>query len=151
MDKETGFISHLAELRKRLIHSIICLTILFVFCYFFSEYIYGFLVSPYAEAVKDDSLSRRLIFTALHETFITYLKVAFFAAIFCGERPTFRSLRPFFASSFFLSAALAALFLFSLATQRRSFSSSSFQRASSSCCGPRNPSRPRGFQSRREQ
>ena len=35
MDKETGFISHLAELRKRLIHSIICLTILFVFCYFF--------------------------------------------------------------------------------------------------------------------
>ena len=29
--------------------------------------------------------SRRLIFTALHETFITYIKVAFFAAIFLGS------------------------------------------------------------------
>ena len=43
------------------------------------------MVNPYAEAVKDDTTSRRLIFTALHETFITYLKVAFFAAIFIGS------------------------------------------------------------------
>ena len=40
------------------------------------------LVNPYAEAVKDDSTSRRLIFTALHETFITYLKVAFLLQFF---------------------------------------------------------------------
>ena len=33
-------------------------------------------------AVQNDGIERRLIFTALHETFITYLKVAFFAAIF---------------------------------------------------------------------
>ena len=82
MDKETGFISHLVELRKRLIHSLIFLSILFIFCYYFSEYIYGFLVDPYAEAVKNDNLDRRLIFTALQETFLTYLKVAFFAAFF---------------------------------------------------------------------
>ena len=37
------------------------------------------------DAVKDDENSRRLIFTALHETFITYLKVAFFVAIFLGS------------------------------------------------------------------
>ena len=49
---------------------------------FFAENIYNFLVSPYAEAVKDDDVNRRMIFTALHETFITYLKVAFFAALF---------------------------------------------------------------------
>ena len=82
MDKETGFISHLAELRKRLIHSLIFLSVLFVICYFFSEYIYGFLVEPYANAVKDDNVERRLIFTALQETFLTYLKVSFFAAFF---------------------------------------------------------------------
>ena len=82
MDKETGFISHLAELRKRLIHSLIFLSVLFVICYFFSEYIYGFLVNPYAEAVRDDGIERRLIFTALQETFLTYLKVSFFAAFF---------------------------------------------------------------------
>ena len=51
-------------------------------CYIFSEEIYGFLVSPYAEAVKDSEIERRLIFTALQETFLTYIKVAFFAAFF---------------------------------------------------------------------
>tara|TARA_B100001750_G_C15366392_1_gene524968 strand:- start:71 stop:844 length:774 start_codon:yes stop_codon:yes gene_type:complete len=80
--KEVGFVSHLVELRKRLIHSIIFLSVLFVICYYFSEYIYGFLVDPYAEAVKNDEINRRLIFTALQETFLTYLKVAFFAAFF---------------------------------------------------------------------
>ena len=79
---ETGFISHLTELRQRLINSLIFLTIIFVICYFFSEYIYGFLVNPYAEAVKNDGIERRLIFTALQETFLTYLKVSFFAAFF---------------------------------------------------------------------
>ena len=81
-DNEGGFVSHLIELRKRLIHSFIFLFILFVVCYFFSEYIYGFLVDPYAQAVKDDGSQRRLIFTALQETFLTYLKVSFFAAFF---------------------------------------------------------------------
>ena len=79
---EGGFFSHLTELRKRLIHSLIFLSILFVICYYFSEYIYGFLVDPYAQAVKNDDTNRRLIFTALQETFLTYLKVSFFAAFF---------------------------------------------------------------------
>ena len=65
--KETGFISHLTELRQRLINSIIFLFVLFVICYYFSEYIYGFLVSPYAQAVESDGSNRRLIFTALQE------------------------------------------------------------------------------------
>ena len=81
-NNEIGFISHLAELRKRLIHSIIFLFTLFVMCYLFSDYIYGFLVEPYASAVQDDKLDRRLIFTALQETFITYIKVSFFTAFF---------------------------------------------------------------------
>ncbi len=37
-DKETGFISHLVELRKRLINSFIFLSVLFVISYYFSEY-----------------------------------------------------------------------------------------------------------------
>ena len=79
---ESGFISHLTELRQRLINSLIFLSVLFVICYYFSDYIYGFLVDPYAQAVKDDGTERRLIFTALQETFLTYLKVSFFAAFF---------------------------------------------------------------------
>ena len=83
--KQGGFAEHLTELRSRLVKSIIYLFIFFVICYFFAENIYSFLVEPYAEAVKDDKENRRLIFTALHETFITYLKVAFFAAMFISS------------------------------------------------------------------
>ena len=81
-DKEAGFISHLAELRKRLINSFIFLIVFFIGCYFFAEHIYGFLVEPFAKAVKNDGSDRRLIFTALQETFLTYLKVSFFTAFF---------------------------------------------------------------------
>jgi len=81
-NKQASFVEHLTELRSRLVKSIIYLFIFFIICYYFSEDIYSFLVNPYAEAVKDDQISRRMIFTALHETFITYLKVAFFASLF---------------------------------------------------------------------
>jgi sec-independent protein translocase protein TatC len=81
-DNDGGFVSHLAELRKRLIHSFIFLSIFFICCYFFSEHLYGFLVEPFAKAVNDSGNEKRLIFTALQETFLTYLKVSFFAAFF---------------------------------------------------------------------
>ena len=80
--KQATFVEHLTELRSRLIKSFVYLFACFIICYFFAENIYAFLVEPYAEAVKNDTTNRRLIFTALHETFITYLKVAFFTAMF---------------------------------------------------------------------
>jgi len=84
-EKKSSFVEHLTELRSRLVRSIIYLFLFFIVCYFFAENIYSFLVEPYAAAVKDDDLNRRMIFTALHETFITYLKVAFFAAMFISS------------------------------------------------------------------
>jgi len=84
-ENESGFISHIAELRKRLIHSFIFLIIFFIGCYFFAELLYGFLVDPYAQAVKNDGVDRRLIFTALQETFLTYLKVSFFQPYWISE------------------------------------------------------------------
>ncbi len=85
MTNQNSFTSHFVELRARLLKSIIFIFFVFIISYIFAEHIYNFLVEPYANAVKDDKTSRRLIFTALHETFITYLKVAFFAAIFLGS------------------------------------------------------------------
>jgi len=82
---QSSVIEHLVELRSRLIKSIVYIFIFFILCYFYAENIYNFLVLPYADAVKDDGQSRRLIFTALHETFITYLKVAFFASMFVAS------------------------------------------------------------------
>ena len=84
IDQNT-FTSHLVELRSRLIKSLIFVFVIFIAGYIFAENIYNFLVEPYAKAVRNDDVERRLIFTALHETFITYLKLAFFAAIFIGS------------------------------------------------------------------
>ncbi len=85
MTSQNTFTSHFVELRSRLIKSILFILLIFIISYTFAEEIYNFLVEPYANAVRDDQNSRRLIFTALHETFITYLKVAFFSAIFLGS------------------------------------------------------------------
>ena len=63
-DQESGFISHLTELRKRLINSFIFLIIFFIGCYVFAENIYGFLVEPFAQAVKMRRLSDPSSFTA---------------------------------------------------------------------------------------
>jgi len=81
-NKRSTFVEHFTELRSRLVKSIIYLFVFFIICYFFAENIYSFLVAPYADIVKNDGINRRMIFTALHETFITYLKVAFFTAMF---------------------------------------------------------------------
>ena len=83
--KQGNFVSHLIELRTRLINSIYLLFVFFLISYYFSEQIYNFLVQPYADAVENDGQERRLIFTALQETFITYLKVSFFAAFFVSS------------------------------------------------------------------
>ena len=81
-EKKSTVSEHLIELRSRLVKSIVFLVIAFVVCYIFSDKIYNFLLEPYAQAVKEDGQNRRLIFTALHETFLTYVKLAFFAAFF---------------------------------------------------------------------
>ncbi len=81
-ENNASFIGHLTELRTRLIKSFVFLLIAFIFSYIFAEDIYSFLVKPYSQAIIENNLDRRLIFTALHEAFITYLKVAFFASLF---------------------------------------------------------------------
>ena len=48
-------------------------------------------MEPFAQAVKDDVSSRRLIFTALQETFLTYLKVAYVKS--CVVKCHFRSMQ----------------------------------------------------------
>jgi len=73
---------HLIELRRRLIWCILGVVVLFLICYHFSPQIYQFLVKPLADALHEKGGDRRMIFTALHEAFFTYVKVAFFAAVF---------------------------------------------------------------------
>ena len=106
---KSSFVEHLTELRSRLVKSIIYLFIFFIICYFFAENIYNFLVEPYANAVKDDGLNRRMIYTALHETFITYLKVAFFTSIFITSPIVLTQLWKFIAPGLYKNEKRALL------------------------------------------
>ena len=81
-DTKAPLLDHLIELRKRLVHSAVAVLVLFFISYYFSVDIYDFLVRPLADVLAEEGGNRRLIFTALHEAFFTYIKVAFFAAMF---------------------------------------------------------------------
>jgi sec-independent protein translocase protein TatC len=75
-------LDHMIELRKRLMRSFISIILLFFVCYYFAPQLYNFLVQPLADVLEGMGGERRMIFTALHEAFFTYIKVAFFCAIF---------------------------------------------------------------------
>lgn len=80
-EAQSTLMGHLIELRQRLIWVIVTMALGTAACFAFVEDIYGFLVSPLAEAMGENG-SQRLIYTGLTEAFFTYMKVAFFAGIF---------------------------------------------------------------------
>jgi sec-independent protein translocase protein TatC len=72
------FLSHLEELRKRLIACAIAVGVGFAICYAFSERLYKILVSPLIKIMPD---GEGLIFTKLLEPFFTYLKTGVIAGV----------------------------------------------------------------------
>jgi len=134
-DKPMPLIDHLLELRTRLLWSIGAFGIAFALCYYFSTAIYGFLARPLAEILmQQGGGERRMIFTALYEAFFTYLKVAFFGAVFFSfpmwatqlwlfiapglYKSEKKVITPFLVASpvlFVMGAALAYYFIFPLA------------------------------------
>ena len=80
-NKPSNLIDHLIELRSRLLNSFIFFIVIFLVSYFFQRK-YIVLVKPYSDSIIENNLDRKLIFTALHEAFLTYLKVAFFSLFF---------------------------------------------------------------------
>ncbi len=81
-DNKSSLTEHLLELRTRLIYSFAAVIVLFFICYYFASHIYGFLVHPLADVLASMGGQRRLIFTALHEAFFTYVRVSLFTALF---------------------------------------------------------------------
>ena len=134
-DKPMPLLDHLMELRTRLLWSVGAFGLAFALCYYFSAQIYGFLARPLADILQQQGGGeRRMIFTALYEAFFTYLKVAFFGAVFFSfpvwatqlwlfvapglYRSEKRAVYPFIIASpflFVLGAALAYYFIFPLA------------------------------------
>ena len=75
---DMSFWEHLDELRKRIFHSIIIITIGFLISFRYSEKIYIFMAKPVLKYLKGGSLA----YTSLTEPFMMYMKLAFFASIF---------------------------------------------------------------------
>lgn len=73
-------LTHLIELRNRLMRAVAVWIVASACCYLFAEDIYRFLVQPLADAFAGEE--RRLIATSLTETFITYLKLAIYGGFF---------------------------------------------------------------------
>lgn len=81
-DNKAPLMEHLIEFRNRLVYSAIALLIAFILCYLVSEDLFAFLVKPLVAALGDRVEGRRMIFTGLHEAFFTYIRIAFFTAMF---------------------------------------------------------------------
>lgn len=129
--------SHLIELRQRLIYSMATILVLFFVCYGVSGPIYSFLAQPLANVLlAQEGGGQRMIFTAPHEAFFTHVKVAIFAALFLSfpfvasqfwkfvapglYKNEKQAMLPFLIASpilFFMGAALAYYFVFPLAWQ----------------------------------
>lgn len=74
------FTQHLEELRKRLIVCAIAIGVGFLISYFFKEQILQWLMKPLLQALPKGE-PHKLIYTAPHEAFVTYLKVSFIAGV----------------------------------------------------------------------
>ncbi|MBM3564640.1 MAG: twin-arginine translocase subunit TatC [Alphaproteobacteria bacterium] len=133
-DKKMPLLEHLIELRQRLLRASVFFIVVFFASYYFAADIYDFLVQPLADVFEKQGVARRLIYTALHEAFFTYLKVSFFAAFFisfpyiAGQLWMFiapglykhekRALLPFLVATpilFFAGGALVYYFVFPMA------------------------------------
>jgi len=77
-DEKQPFMSHLEELRKRLIICAIAVGGGFAVAYFFSERLFLILIMPLKEVMPEGG---QLIFTNLPEMFFAYIKVAFITSI----------------------------------------------------------------------
>jgi sec-independent protein translocase protein TatC len=73
-------IDHLIELRKRIVYALLAFALGFVVCFSFAKPIYAFLTAPLAHAMAGMP-NRHLIYTAVYETFFTYMKVGLFAGL----------------------------------------------------------------------
>ena len=78
---QAPLIEHLAELRTRLIRSLIGFVLAFIVSFYFANDIFNILLGPYRWAMGDDT-HVRLIYTAPQEFFFTQLKIALFGGLF---------------------------------------------------------------------
>ena len=88
------FLSHLEELRKRLINCIIAIAVTFAAAYIFAEKIFNFLTAPLKKVLPE---GEKMIFTNPPELFFTYLKTALVSGILIASPYIFYQVWKFIA------------------------------------------------------
>ena len=81
MTQATPLITHLIELRGRVMRSVAVWFVATALCYLVAADIYQFLLQPLADAFGSGS-GHSLIATNLTETFVTYIKLAVYGGFF---------------------------------------------------------------------
>ncbi len=79
-----SFFSHLADLRKRLIYSLLFLFLGFVACYGFHKQLFHILALPLLQ-IAPKQYSNVFAFHTLSEPFFTYLRLSFYVGIFVAS------------------------------------------------------------------
>src|SRR5262245_15688799 len=80
-----SFLEHLEELRRRVIWSVIWIAAGFGICFYFADYIYGYMQRPIIEALKRHNLEQTLVFTNPTDVFNAFLKIGLIAGIFLAS------------------------------------------------------------------
>ena len=94
-EEKLSFISHLDELRKRLIRCCLAVGIGFGVCYYFSEYLFlHYLAAPLNAVLPPGS---KMIYTSLLEPFMTYIKIGFMGGLLLSSPYLFYQLWKFVA------------------------------------------------------
>ena len=77
-----SFLDHLEELRRRLIYSIIAVTVGFFACWNYHEFIFSYVQRPIMDALHRNGMAEKLVYLNPTEPFNLYLKVAALAGLF---------------------------------------------------------------------
>ncbi|MDV7142079.1 twin-arginine translocase subunit TatC [Tropicimonas sp. TH_r6] len=75
-DSSAPLIEHLAELRTRLIHSVLAFVVAMIVCFTVAEPILNFLVEPIADILRARGENPQLIFTAPQEKFFVLIRIS---------------------------------------------------------------------------
>jgi len=92
-------LSHLTELRSRLIRCFIAIGTGFLVCFAFAEQLFEYLSKPLIEMLPPDH--QAMVFTSLPEVFFVYIKVALFAGMIISTPVIFYQIWKFIAPALY--------------------------------------------------
>ena len=80
-----SLLTHLEELRRRILYSMVGVAAGFFACWYYAERIFGLMQQPVVFALQHNGLDTKLVYLNPTEPFNLYLKVGAFAGLFVGS------------------------------------------------------------------